>query len=175
MCMMMSAVARRPGAPSGWGEMESLPGYELHVAEEGQELTNQQKQDNWAYGGQSWEQAYGKNLHEHRFSGQANAPGVGSIGGAMANMIMGHDRMRLRTKRGQLRPPMRSSPAPTPLSEPGQDEVLQGESTQDNTRKEKYKKQAGQVSSTKKGTKKLKAISDTSMPTMASDKTGLNI
>ena len=160
-----------------WGQIDPLPGYEMHEAPEGGELTEQQKHDNWLYGGQGIKDKEGNLVVKDRYS--ANPFGFGQKGmfGYIFAHAAGAKRAQLRAKRLSSYPRLqRSAPIAQDDSDPGESYSIKSDSTMhDNVRKQKYKKQAGAVSSVKQGTKKLKAISDKSLPTSSGDKSGLNI
>ena len=67
----------------GWEKTESLPGYEMHVANEGEKLTNQQREDNWTYGGQSFADAFGDEKWRSGPMGATKSPMQGFMGQLM--------------------------------------------------------------------------------------------
>tara|TARA_R100000353_G_scaffold65412_1_gene50853 strand:+ start:662 stop:1024 length:363 start_codon:yes stop_codon:yes gene_type:complete len=52
---------------TGWDAMEAMPGFELHTADKGGELTTKQKEENWAYGGQTFAKAFNDPSFERGF------------------------------------------------------------------------------------------------------------
>jgi len=156
----------------GYKELDPYKGYQIQTAEEGQELTMEQKEKNWALGGQSYEEAFGEKWGA---GSKTRGRGPGGVVDRLADLNLQAHRQKLRAKYRPVRRPAPSAPMSQDEQDPGQGYSIKGKSTQDDVRTEKYKKQAGKVGSVKKGTKKLKAIDAASLPTSTSDKSGLNI
>ena len=151
-----------------WAETDPYQGYQIQVAKEGEELTNEQKEKNWALGGQSYNEAFGIDQDYGR-SPRTPLEHLGNIG-------MKAHKNKIRAQYSGVRRPAPSAPIPEEESEPGQGYSLKGKSTQDDVSQQKYAKESLKVGSVKKGTKKLKALdTGTQLPSSASDKSGLNI
>ena len=157
----------------GYKELDSpYKGYQIQEAAEGEELTMEQKEKNWALGGQSFEEAFGEKWGTNQ--GRRNA-GPGSVMDRLSDLQLQKQRNKIRQGYNPVRRPAPSAPIAEDESDPGQGYSIKGKSTQDDVRSEKYNKQSLKVGSVKKGTKKLKAIDAASLPTSTSDKSGLNI
>lgn len=157
----------------GYKELDPYKGYQIQTAEEGQELTMEQKEKNWALGGQSFEEAFGEKWGTNQ--GRGNA-GPGSVIDRLGDLQLQAHRQRLRAKYRPVRRPAPSAPIYEDESDPGQSYSIKGKTTQDDVSKQKYDKKAGKVASVKKGAKKLKALdTGAALPSSTSDKSGLNI
>jgi len=156
----------------GFKESDPYKGYQIQVAEEGEELTMEQKEKNWALGGQSYEEAFGKPWGTH--AGRTGSP-TGGLMDKYADIWLSSRRREIQKGYNPVRRPAPSAPMSQDEQDPGQGYSIKGKSTQDDVRSEKYNKQSLKVGSVKKGTKKLKAIDSASLPTSTSDKSGLNI
>jgi hypothetical protein len=152
----------------GFETLDSVGGYQIQEAEEGQELTHEQKEKNWALGGQSYEEAFGEDPKRGRGS-------AADLRGRLGDIAMQAHRQKLRAGHKTVRRPAPSAPIAEEESDPGQGYSIKGKTTQDDVSKQKYDKKAGAVSSVKKGAKKLKSISAAELPKTTSDKSGLNI
>ena len=82
----------------GWEETEALPGYEIQKAKEGEKLTNQQREDNWTYGGQSFATAFDDNRWK---SGPMGAK-KSRLEGYMGQVIMSDFRRKKRDSYGYV-------------------------------------------------------------------------
>ena len=73
--------------------MEAMPGFELHTADKGGQLTNQQKEENWALGGQNFATAFNDPRHERGFiRGTKGARIMSHLG----DIAMGQRRKQMR-------------------------------------------------------------------------------
>ena len=157
----------------GYKELDSpYKGYQIQEAAEGEELTMEQKEKNWALGGQSYEEAFGEKWGA---GSKTRGRGPGSMVDRLADIHLQARRNEIRKGYNPVRRPAPSAPMQMDEQDPGQGYSIKGKSTQDDVRSEKYNKQSLKVGSVKKGTKKLKAIDAASLPTSTSDKSGLNI
>ena len=183
------------------GKIRGIPGYEIQTAEEGKELTYAQREANWAKGGQSWEEAFDgmtasrsprKGLDKHVSAGKGYhglpmylSPNPRAFHKGLlnqqnfSNIMMRESRKDIRGPGYQdLSPPSRvARPAPSSreveeFSATPQEESLRGKATvQDDVVKQKRAKKTRGVAETKRGVKKLKAISPKSLPSSS----GINI
>ena len=157
----------------GFKESDPYKGYQIQEAAEGEELTMEQKEKNWALGGQSYEEAFGKPWGTT--AGRTGNP-TGGVMDKWADVWLSSRRNEIRRGYNPVRRPAPSASWRTQdESEPGQSYSIKGKSTQDDVRSEKYQKESLKVGSVKKGTKKLKAMDSASLPSTTSDKSGLNI
>ena len=177
MCMML------PDALAS-GRIRGLPGYEIQTPEEGKELTYAQREANWAKGGLSWHEAFDGKTPTYDRNYQTNPKRMFKFDDNklirqqnLSNIAMRESRRQLRGG-GELQPRGRiSRPAPSPreveeVSATPQAESLRGKATvQDDAVKQKQAKKARGVAETKRGVKKLKAISPKSLPSSS----GINI
>ena len=136
-------------APAATGELDPVGGYEIQTAEEGKQLTNEQRESNWALGGQTFQQAFGEDAKVGKDKNQVNQQ--------LGNLILRDRRNKLRsahpTPSASAGPIAPSAPPP---STPGRSSLVDRE---DEGSVNKNKLKARKISKTKRGTKNLGATS----------------
>jgi len=166
------------------GKIRGLPGYEIQTPEEGKELTFAQRESNWAKGGQSWHEAFDGKTARSFGNYETNPKRMFKFDDNklirqqnFSNVVMRESRRKLRgggelQPRGRVARPAPSSREVEEFSATPQEESLRGKATvQDDAVKQKQAKKARGVAETKRGVKKLKAISPKSLPSSS----GINI
>jgi len=135
-------------APAAQGELDPVGGYDIQTAEEGKELTNEQRESNWALGGQTFQQAFGDDAKVGKHGNQLSTE--------MSNLILRDRRNKLRAgySPGASHGPI--APSAPPPSTPGRTQPTEREE-EVSVKRRKLKAQS--LSKTKRGTKNLGSIS----------------